>query len=123
MGAALDDAAVFHQQDQVGAATVERRWAMTNVVRPASRAAIDAWMSCSLSVSRLLVGFVEDQDLRRRQDRPRDRQALLLSAGELDAALADERLVAARAARSMNSWALARRAASSTSASVASWRP
>src|SRR2546422_29444 len=28
---------------------------MTNVVRPASSVAIDAWMSCSLSVSRLLV--------------------------------------------------------------------
>jgi hypothetical protein len=28
---------------------------MTNVVLPASNVAIDSWMSCSLSVSRLLV--------------------------------------------------------------------
>ena len=34
---------------------VETRWAMTKVVRPASNADIDAWMSCSRSVSRLLV--------------------------------------------------------------------
>ena len=38
-------------------------------------------------------GFVEDQDLGRREDRPGDGQPLLLAAGELDAALADERLV------------------------------
>ena len=37
--------------------------------------------------------FVENQDLGRREDRPGDGQALLLAAGELDAALADERLV------------------------------
>src|SRR5207237_380301 len=34
---------------------VDSRCAITNVVRPASSVAIDAWMSCSLSVSRLLV--------------------------------------------------------------------
>src|SRR5690348_5760659 len=38
-------------------------------------------------------GLIEDQDLGRREDRPRNGQALLLAARELDAALADERLV------------------------------
>ena len=41
-------------------------------------------------------GLVEDQDRRVLQDRARDRDALALSAGELDAALADERVVAVR---------------------------
>jgi hypothetical protein len=39
-------------------------------------------------------GLVENQDLRRGEDRARDREPLLLTARELDAALADERLVA-----------------------------
>ena len=39
-------------------------------------------------------GLVQDQDRAVFQDRARDRKALLLPAGELDAALADQRIVA-----------------------------
>ena len=39
-------------------------------------------------------GFVEDQDARVGQDGARDRDALSLAAGQLDAALADDRVVA-----------------------------
>ena len=71
---------------------------MTNVVRPASSVGhrrLDELLAFGVEVARRLV---EDEDLRRRQDRPGDGQPLLLAAGELDAALADERLVSARAA-------------------------
>src|SRR5262249_47773664 len=40
--------------------------------------------------------FVEDEDLWRFQDHPGDRDALLLAAGELEAALADDRPIAVR---------------------------
>ena len=40
--------------------------------------------------------FVEDQDARVREDRPRDRDALPLAAGELDSPLADYCVVAVR---------------------------
>ena len=66
---------------------------MTNVVRPASSVGhrrLNELLALGVEIAR---GFVENEDLRRRQDRPGDRQPLLLAAGELDAALADERLV------------------------------
>ena len=58
---------------------------------------------------------VEDQDPRVGQERARDRDALALAAAERQPALADARVVALRAARSMKPCACARRAASSTS--------
>ena len=93
---ALDDAAVLHQQDQVRAADGgqpvrdhERR----SPGEQRRHRRLDQLLALGVEVARRLV---EDQDLRRRQDRPRDRQPLLLAAGELHAALADERLVAVR---------------------------
>ena len=102
---------------------VDSRCAMTNVVRPASSVGhrrLDQLLALGVEVARRLV---EDQDLRRREDRARDRQPLLLAARQLHAALADERARSRSGSCSMNSCALARRAASSTSASVASCRP
>ena len=71
---------------------------MTNVVRPASSVGhrrLDQLLALGVEVA---GGLVEDEDLRRCEDRAGDRQPLALAAGQLDAALADERVVAARAA-------------------------
>ena len=95
---------------------------MTNVVRPASSEAIDAWMSCSLSVSRLLVAssrirICGDARIARAMASrccwppesftPRSPTNVSYRSGSL----------------SMNSCAFARRAASSISASLALCRP
>lgn len=55
MRASLYDAAVCIRRIRSARRTVERRLAMTKVVRPARRVAMEAWVSCSRSVSRLLV--------------------------------------------------------------------
>ena len=66
---------------------------------------------------------VQDQDLRARQQRAGDGEALLLPAREVDAALLDVRVVAVAAARRMKSCACAACAAAITSSSLASGRP
>ena len=91
--AALDDAAVFHQQDQVGAA--DGGEAVGDDERGAAgqergHRGLDELLAFGVEVA---GGFVEDEDLRRGQDRAGDGQPLLLAAGEFDAALADERVV------------------------------
>ena len=57
---------------------------------------LDQLLALRVEIARRLV---EDQDLRRREDRARDREPLLLPARELHAALADECLVALGQAR------------------------
>jgi hypothetical protein len=71
---------------------VERRWAMTKVVRPRSsslEALLDERLALGVEARRRLV---EEEDARLGQDRAGDRHPLALPAGELDAALADHRL-------------------------------
>ena len=66
---------------------------MTKVVRPASSVGhrrLNELLAFGVEVAR---GLVEDQDLRDGEDRARDGEPLLLAAGQLHAALADERLV------------------------------
>ena len=94
MRAALDDAAVFHQQNQIRAA--DRRQPVRDHERRAAREqlrhrSLDQLLALRVEIAR---GLVENQDLRRGQDRARDREPLLLAARQLDAALADERVVA-----------------------------
>jgi hypothetical protein len=103
-------------------ATVLRRCAMTNVVRPLNSSASDAWISCSLSVSRLRRRLVEDEDLRIGEDRAGDGETLALPARELEAALADERVVFFRQ-RVDELVRVGAAAASSTVASVTLRRP
>ena len=72
---------------------VDSRCAMTNVVRPGQQRGhrrLNQLLALRVEVARRLV---QDQNLRRRQDGPRDCQALALAARQLHAALADERLV------------------------------
>ena len=78
--AALDDAAVLHQQDQIGAA--DRRQPVRDDERRAPgeqrrHRRLNELLALGVEVARRLV---EDQDLRRREDRARDRQPLLLAA-------------------------------------------
>ena len=94
MAAALDDAAGVHHQDLVGAHHGREP------VRDHERGAADA-DAVELGLDRLLGRgverggrLVEDQDRRILQQRARDRDALLLAAGELEPALADLGLVA-----------------------------
>jgi hypothetical protein len=51
MRAALDDAPLFHDQDLVAFSMVDRRWAMTRVVRLTVAVSRAAWMWRSDSVS------------------------------------------------------------------------
>jgi len=70
---------------------VERRWAITKVVRPASRAAhrgLDELLAFRVEIT---GGLVEDENLGPRQDRPGNGQPLLLAARKLDSPFADER--------------------------------
>src|SRR5690348_4353134 len=96
MRAALDDAPLIEDKDLVG--VDNRRQTMRDGERRVP--------GCDLGKARLdlALGFrvesrgrlVENQDLRRLQDDPRDRDALLLAARKLKAALADHRLIAVR---------------------------
>ena len=66
---------------------------MTNVVRPLPervQAVLDERLALAVEAGRR---FVEYQDARIRQNRPRDRDALPLPARELHAALADDGVV------------------------------
>ena len=65
---------------------------MTSVVRPAASSASDCWIARSVSVSSARGRLVQDQDRRVLQEHPRDGEPLLLPAGELHAALADDRV-------------------------------
>ena len=66
---------------------------MTNVVRPrrSAQAVLDQRLALAVEARR---GLVEDQDARVGENRARDRDALALPARQLDAALADDRVVA-----------------------------
>ena len=75
---------------------VERRWAITNVVRPfmsQREPLLDERLRLGVEAR---GGLVEDQDPRVGEDRPRDRDALALAPREPHAALADDRVVAVR---------------------------
>src|SRR5215218_6134980 len=74
---------------------VDRRWAMISAVRPAVRVLKLSWIALGLGVHRA-GGLVEDQDRRVLDDGAGDRQPLALATGELDPALADQRLVPLR---------------------------
>ena len=74
--------------------TVESRWAIAIVVRPSARL-VERLLHGALGLGvQRAGGLVEHQHRRVAQDRARDRDALLLAAGEAVAALADERVVA-----------------------------
>ena len=96
MAAGLDDPAVIDDEDAVGAD--HAREAMR---QDQGRAALRQPVEPALD-DRLVLGIdrgqglVEDQDRRIAQQRPGDRQALALAARQIDAALADQRLVAVR---------------------------
>ena len=122
VGAALDDAAPVDDQDEVGgedggkavgdgegrAARHQRR-----------QGALDQALGLGVQGG---GGFVQDQDAGVLQDGAGDGDALLLAAGELVAALADDRIVAVRQAGDVvvDGRRLRRR---SSSSSVASGRP
>src|ERR1043165_354057 len=96
MRAALDDAALLHHQDLVG--VHDRR----KPVRDDERG-VALGDTVELGLYRLLRfrierrgRFVEDEDARFLEDRPGDRDTLLLPARELEPALADARLVTVR---------------------------
>ena len=71
--------------------TVDRRWAMTSVVRSAADQ-VERRLDLLLGVGVERRGrLVEDQDRRRLEDGAGDRHALLLAARQLQPALADHR--------------------------------
>ena len=93
MVAAFDDAAGFDDQDLFGAANGresmgddERGAAAHQVAQPF----LDQGLGFGIEAGR---GFVENQDARIGQNRAGDGDALLLAAGELDAAFADDGVV------------------------------
>src|SRR5262245_30365111 len=93
MGAAFDDAAFVEEEDEIGAADGGK--AVSDDEGGAAGEEIGHG-----SLNKLLAfgvevagGFVEDEDLRVGEDGAGDGEALLLAAGELDAAFADERVV------------------------------
>ena len=94
MGAAFDDATVVHYQNLVG--IDHRGQAMRDDQRRAIlRDAVELGLNCLLGARIERRGrFVEDEDLGILQDRARDGHALLLAARQLEAALADHRVVA-----------------------------
>src|SRR3954471_2053333 len=98
MAPPFDHAAIFHEQDQVGAA--DRR----ETVRDDERGPVGQQVS-HRRLNQLLAlrvevagGFIQNEDLRRCENRPRDCEPLLLPTRQLDAALADERVIALRQA-------------------------
>ena len=96
MRAALDDAPVFHQQDQVGPADGGQAVGDHEGRPPRQQRRhrrLDELLALRVQVA---GGLVEDEDLGGGQERPGDGEALLLAARELDATLADERLVLVR---------------------------
>ena len=94
MRALLDDAALVDDEDRSALRTVDRRWAIMKVVRPAIRRSSASRITAS--VLRVDRGgrLVEDQDRRVLEERARDADALPLAAGQLRAALAQLGVVA-----------------------------
>ena len=74
--------------------TVERRWAMTIVVRPSASFSSASPTARSVGHVERRGRLVEHEHGRVAQDRAGDRDALLLAAGEAEAALADDGVVA-----------------------------
>ena len=95
----LHDAAGVEDKDAVG--VLHRRQSVRNDERGAAfEEAVEGFLDEVLALGvEGARGFVEDEDLRVLQHGARDRDALLLAAGELDAALADARFVAFRKRR------------------------
>jgi hypothetical protein len=94
MGAVLDDAAPLDGDDPVSAAN--RRQPMGDdqdraALRDLAHVLLDDPLAFVIERARCLV---EDHDARIGHQRPRDRDALLLAAGQGAAALADEGVVA-----------------------------
>ena len=102
---------------------VESRWAITRVVR-FLRDAVERVLDFLLGVAvERRGGLVQQQDRRPLQDGAGDGDALLLAAGQLQAALADLGVVALRRRADEAVDLGVRCGASSTSASLASQRP
>ena len=74
--------------------TVESRWAMTSVVRPSASRSSASPTARSVGDVERAGRLVEHEHGRVAQDRAGDRDALLLAAGEAEAALADDGVVA-----------------------------
>ena len=74
--------------------TVDSRWAITIVVRPADTRASERWMAASVSLSTADVASSSIEDRGVAQDGPGDGEALALAARELLAALAHDGVVA-----------------------------
>src|SRR6185437_4160569 len=94
VGAAFNDSAAFEHEDLIGAAN--RGKAMGDHKRgPAAHQIAEAFLDQGLGFGiEARCGFVENQDARVGQDRSRNGNALFLTSRELDAALADNRVVA-----------------------------
>src|SRR5579885_2547491 len=93
MGAALDNLAFIHHQDDIGCQ--DGREAVRDSQRRASlhqrlQSGLDQTLRMRIERAR---GLIEDQDARIFQDHAGDGDALLLAAGELIAALANYRIV------------------------------
>ena len=74
---------------------VARRWRRRGVVTMWPRLHRAAWTACSVALSSARNrGLVQDHDARALEDGAGERDALLLAAGQLEAALADHRVVA-----------------------------
>ena len=88
VGPALNDAPIFHQEDQVGPAD-GREPMSDHEGRPPCEQGGHRRLNELLALGvQVAGGLVEDEDLGRRQDGPRDGQALFLAAGKLDSTLA-----------------------------------
>ena len=79
--------------------TVDRRWAITSVVRPCISVSSACWTEALGLVVERRGRFVEHQDRRVLEQRAGDGDALALAAGEALAELADHRVVALRQLR------------------------
>ena len=94
MCADLDDAAVFHGDDDVGVgdgAQAVRNDERRSAFEQGSQRGLDELFAFGVEIARR---FVEDEDLRVGEDGAGDGKALALPAGEFEAAFADERVVA-----------------------------
>ena len=84
---------------------VDRRWAMTMVVRPTISSSIAAWTSRSVSTSSDEVASSRTRIGAVGQEGAGDRHPLPLAARQLDAALADQGRRSPCGSRAMKSWA------------------
>ena len=74
--------------------TVDSRWAITSVVRSAEIRSSERWMAASVSLSTADVASSSSRMTGVLEHGPRDRDALSLTAGQLLAPFADDRVVA-----------------------------